>query len=434
MTRAVTFSIFLAVLSSVLALAHWYLWKRKVRDTAPPLVVGRVATSVLAAGGVLIPTALVGARAFRLEAFAPVVYAAFVWLGFVFYAVLLLALWDVARGLMTLGRRRSRGGGAGAPGRRGSPEDGSPAPLRESLPPRGSVAVNAAPPVHKPFDPGRRVFLARMGAGTAFVGAGALNGWGVRAALSTDIDTPEVPVRLARLPRGLSGFRIAVLADLHIGPVLRREFVEAVVERTNRLRADAVVIVGDLVDNTPARIAADIEPLARLTAPHGVYFATGNHEFYVGADAWLAHLPTLGIRVLANERVAVGDRNPGGATFDLAGIHDLHGGRFNRRHRADVAAAVHERDPDRELLLLAHQPRMIDDAAQHSVGLQISGHTHGGQLWPFGALVLLAQPYLSGLHAHTAATQVYVTRGTGFWGPPMRIGAPAEITQLVLTT
>ncbi|MGE0479506.1 MAG: metallophosphoesterase [Phycisphaerae bacterium] len=424
MTRGVAFSIFLAVLGSVLALAHWYLWKRKVRDTAPPRLVRRVVTGVLVAGGVLIPTALVGARAFRLEAFAPLVYAAFVWLGFVFYAVLLLVSWDVLWGLLALaGRRPAERGGVNA----------APAHAAEKVA-RASVTITAGEPRYcGRVDVGRRVFLARVGAGTAFVGAGGLNGWGVREALSSDIRTPEVPVRLARLPRALSGFRIAVLADLHIGPVLGREFVEQVVEQTNRLRADAVVIVGDLVDNTPARIANDIEPLARLAAAHGVYFATGNHEFYVGADAWLAHLPTLGIRVLANERVAVGDRNRGGATFDLAGVHDLHGGRFNPRHRPDVGAALAGRDAQRELILLAHQPRMIDDAARHGVGLQVSGHTHGGQLWPFGALVLLAQPYLAGLHAHTETTQIYVTRGTGFWGPPMRIGAPAEITQLVLT-
>jgi predicted MPP superfamily phosphohydrolase len=171
--------------------------------------------------------------------------------------------------------------------------------------------------------------------------------------------------------------------------------------------------------------------LFRLKARHGVHFVTGNHEYYSGAQPWIEYLKARGIIVLHNERVSIGqDRH----SFDLAGIPDHMARRFGAPHAPDLERALAGRDPERELLLLAHQPIQIDTAAGKGVGLQLSGHTHGGQIWPFGALVLLAQPYLSGLNRHGDGTQVYVSRGTGFWGPPMRIGAPAEISNLILRT
>jgi predicted MPP superfamily phosphohydrolase len=215
--------------------------------------------------------------------------------------------------------------------------------------------------------------------------------------------------------------------------MLGREFCERVVARTNSLKPDLVVITGDLVDGTVGELAGDVAPLAGLRARHGVYFATGNHEFYSGAGPWLEYLPSLGLRVLDNARAAVGDPGLGGASFDLAGIHDPNGAWFDGRYRPDLERALAGRDPERELLLLAHRPSQVEVAARHAVGLQVSGHTHGGQLWPWSYLVYLQQPYLRGLHRHTEQTQVYVTCGTGYWGPPMRVGAPPEITQLILT-
>jgi predicted MPP superfamily phosphohydrolase len=171
-----------------------------------------------------------------------------------------------------------------------------------------------------------------------------------------------------------------------------------------------------------------VAPLGTLAAKHGVFFVTGNHEYYAGADEWIAHLPTLGVRVLRNERVSVG----GGAdSFDLAGVDDYNAHGFPG-HGPDLQRAVSGRDPSRELVLLAHQPREVHRAAEHGVGLQLSGHTHGGQIWPWNFAVKLQQPYVAGLVRHKT-TQLYVSRGTGYWGPPMRLGAPAEITQLVLT-
>jgi len=237
----------------------------------------------------------------------------------------------------------------------------------------------------------------------------------------------EAPVRLSRLPSQLSGFRIAQLSDVHIGDILGQRFLRGVVEQTNRTKPDLVAITGDLVDGSVAELGPAVAELAKLKARHGVYFVTGNHEYFVDTVAWLDELRRLGVRVLRNERVPIGD----GAGFDLAGIDDYHATRWVPDHGADLARAVAGRDPSRELVLLAHQPIAIKQAKRHGVGLVLSGHTHAGQIWPWGYAVRLQQPYVAGL-VREEATQLYVSPGTGYWGPPMRLGSTAEITKVVL--
>jgi predicted MPP superfamily phosphohydrolase len=229
------------------------------------------------------------------------------------------------------------------------------------------------------------------------------------------------------------------LTDLHVGDILGREWLEGIVERVNELKPDLIAITGDLADGTVARLSQTVACLARLEAAHGVYFVTGNHEYFSGVEQWLEHLPSLGIRVLRNERVGIGE---GAVSFDLAGIDDHHGARRMavhgpagaRRgagHGPDLKRAVAGRDLRRELILLAHQPVAIFEASRLGVGLQLSGHTHGGQIWPMKYLVRLQQPYISGLVQH-GPTQLYVSEGTGFWGPPMRLGTTSEITRITL--
>jgi predicted MPP superfamily phosphohydrolase len=394
----------------VIATLHAYLWLRLVRDPRWPVWVRRVATLVLLAMAALFPATFI--VWFRAHSANPVHFAlTFGWLGSIGYATAVLVAWDGVRIVGWVARKL----------RRARPVALQPAAAASVEPVSG---VARAP---------RRVFLARAAASSALLAAGGAATFGVRSAL-WDITTPEVPVALPRLPRALDGYTIALLTDVHIGPVLDGRFLKHLVEQTNRLRPDAIAIGGDLVDGRVMEIGAKyISELRHLRARDGVFFVTGNHEYYWGADAWIDFIPAVGVRVLMNERVSLGDRTTGGAQFDLAGIPDH---RAATRHAIgpDIQAAIQGRDDQRELVVLAHQPIQIEQTAPAGAGLQLSGHTHGGQLNPFGAVAAMSsQPYLAGLHKHPGSqTQVYVSRGTGFWGPPLRVFAPAEITTIRL--
>ena len=400
----VSFLVFLAVALAILGGMHAYLWLRLVRDTGLAEPWRRAATWSLVGGALLIPAGILASRLSGLALSRAVPLAAFVWLGLAFLLFAALLLTDAVR-------------------------------LAAFVTNQLGDWVRAVPDA--PADPARRQLLARAVAGGALVVAGGAGALSLRSAAGP-AEIEEVPVRLARLPRALSGFSIAQVSDLHVGPTIREREVRRVVEQVNALRPDAIAITGDLVDGSTAELGGIIGLLGRLSAPQGVYFVTGNHEYYSGAEAWTAFLERLGIRVLRNERVALGDRGPGGATFDLAGLPDSSAGHRGSAAAMDLPAALAGRDPERSLVLLAHQPRLadLDAAVQAGVELQLSGHTHGGQLFPWSLAVRAAFPYVKGLHRHAAgaqAGQVYVHRGTGYWGPPMRLGAPPEITRLVLT-
>jgi predicted MPP superfamily phosphohydrolase len=238
----------------------------------------------------------------------------------------------------------------------------------------------------------------------------------------------RVEVKLRRLDPRQDGTTIVQITDLHVGPTIRRPAVADIVARSNALSPDIVAITGDLVDGTVAELREAVSSLAELRAKQGVFFVTGNHEYFSGVGPWMAELARLGIRVLRNERVSI---ERGGAAFDLAGVDDRSAARYGDGHGENLGAALAGRDRTRPVVLLAHQPRTVLDAAALDVDLQLSGHTHGGQIWPFGALVRLQQRFLAGLSRH-GNTLIYVSCGTGYWGPPMRLGAPAEITQIVL--
>jgi len=268
-------------------------------------------------------------------------------------------------------------------------------------------------------DPERRLLLVRVLGGATAAVAGALGLYAYRQGTGR-VAVHEVEVKLRRLPAALDGFVIAQLTDVHVGPTIGKKFLEEIVRTTNGIKPDLVAITGDLVDGSVAELRDSVSPLAHLQSRHGTFFVTGNHEYYAGVDEWVAHLPSLGIRVLRNERVQIGGEDG----FDLAGVDDFHG-------HHDLARALDGRDDSRELVLLAHQPKAVLEASERGVGLQLSGHTHGGQIWPWGYAVRLQQPYVAGLVSH-GATALYVSRGTGYWGPPMRLNAPAEITKITL--
>ncbi|WP_028079751.1 metallophosphoesterase [Solimonas soli] len=239
----------------------------------------------------------------------------------------------------------------------------------------------------------------------------------------------DVEVPIAGLPAALHGFTIAQISDIHVSTTVRRPYLDAIVDAVNALQADLVAITGDLVDGSVARLAAHTEPLARLTARHGAYFVTGNHEYYSGAEAWTRELARLGVRVLANEHVVLEHE---GAPLVVAGVNDYSAHHFDPAQRSDPARALHGAPADAGAkILLAHQPRSAPAAAAAGFDLQLSGHTHGGQFWPWNHFVRLQQPFTAGLH-RLQRLWVYTSRGTGYWGPPKRLGAPSEITRLRL--
>lgn len=275
-------------------------------------------------------------------------------------------------------------------------------------------------------DPDRRLALARLAAGGAGVAAVGATVFGHRQA-TRSIPPKHVTIELARLPEGFDGLRLALLADVHLTRGLReRGFMAEVVDTVNREGVDIGLVVGDLVDGSVDDLRDAASPLADLVAPTGRFFATGNHEYYSGVDEWVAHLPTLGWTVLRNERTEL---RRGGAVIDLVGLDDVDG----ERHGAgpDLDAAFRGRDDERLALVLAHQPVLAPDVAARGGDLVLSGHTHGGQLWPLGPLVQAQQGHLAGLSREGDAV-VYVTRGVGTWGPPVRVAAPPEVTIITL--
>jgi predicted MPP superfamily phosphohydrolase len=377
--------VFLAIIVGLDAAIHYYLWLRLVRDpgwSAPWTTIGSVVMAVLAAS---IPAAFFTSRSVPPAVAAPIAWFAFVWMGVMFFLLVILLPAELVRlGAWWTGRG-----------------------------------------LDEVAQPERRRLVARTIAIGAAAVSGALGGFSMWYALRP-VDVLNVRVPLRSLPAALRGFSIAQLTDVHVGPTIGRELIEQLVEKTNRLAPDMIAITGDLVDGSVAELRHAVAPLANLRARHGVFFVTGNHEYYSGAEEWVLHLRSLGIRVLQNERVTI---EHDGAQIDIAGVNDWTAGQF--AEAPDLARALRDRPDDRKVVLLAHQPKQIDEASAKGVDLQISGHTHGGQIMPFNFLVRLQQPYVAGLHDH-AGCKLYVSSGTGFWGPPMRLGVPAEITRLEL--
>ena len=239
----------------------------------------------------------------------------------------------------------------------------------------------------------------------------------------------QVEVPIAGLPAPLHGYSIAQISDIHVGPTIKRAYLNAIVNRVNGLKADAIAITGDLVDGSVQRLAAHTEPLKRLTAPDGTFFVTGNHEYYSGAEQWVAELRRLGLRVLINEHVI---RTRDDATIMIAGVTDYSAQHFNPLHKSDPRQAAAGAPAGVAVkVLLAHQPRTAPAALEAGFDLQLSGHTHGGQFFPWNLFVPLQQPFVAGLN-RVKSLWVYTSRGTGYWGPPKRFGAPSEITLVKL--
>jgi predicted MPP superfamily phosphohydrolase len=379
--------VFVAVVLAIAVGVHYYLWARLVRDPHLPGPWRELASVALVLLAVGMPLSMIVGRK-HAAAGRVLAWPAFTWMGIMFLLLTTLVATDFLRLVLSLVRRASG----------------------------------------LPSNPERRTVIARLVASAVTALSGGLAIAAFRSARGP-IAVHRVNVELPRFPTARDGFRIVQLTDIHVGSTIGRAFVEDVVRRANALEPDLIAVTGDLVDGSVADLRDAVAPLGALRARHGVYFVSGNHEYFSGAEPWFEELTRLGIRVLRNERVAIGDGDDG---FDLAGVDDHSAERFGGvAHTVALERALGGRDARREVVLLAHQPRSFLDAEPFAVGLQLSGHTHGGQMWPFGVFVRMSQPFVAGLHRRRDA-QIYVSRGTGYWGPPMRLGAPAEITELVL--
>lgn len=279
------------------------------------------------------------------------------------------------------------------------------------------------------FNPDRRKFIFKSMQGGILLVSGLMTGYGFfNARRGPDIIRMTVPLK--NCPEELSGLRILQISDIHVGPTIKKDYVEHIVQLSNGLKPDLAVITGDLVDGSVNYLSHDVEPLKGLYAPLGKFFCTGNHEYYAGVHHWLSKIDELGYRSLVNEHVEIATEN--GGKFILAGVNDISAHYRNPEHRTDPDLALKGAPENLLKILLAHQPGSIHDANRLGVDLQLSGHTHGGQFFPFSLGVGLAHPYSAGLHDHNG-TKIYVNRGTGYWGPPLRIGMSSEITLLTIT-
>lgn len=378
---------FLLIVLVLLPAMHIYLWRRLIRDTMSPGRGRRIATAVLVTLVVVMLAAILLGTRTPPDVARWYAWPGYLWLALFYYLLLALLVLEVPR--LALRRWVTA----------------------------GDEAAAADPPA----GPTRRQVLARGSALVAGVAATGLVGYGSTVALGPP-RVNRVPIALRKLDPRAVGCRIALISDLHLGPILGRPFTQRAVDLINAAEVDLVAIVGDLVDGTVANLTDATAPLESLRSTHGTFFVTGNHEYYTGYQEWVDYLPGLGITVLRNAHTTITHH---GGRFDLAGINDATG--YQWQDAGDVGAAVAGRDPERAVVLLAHQPVDLRHAVDHDVDLMLAGHTHGGQLTPFELLVGAQQGAVAGLYRQRNTT-LYVTRGAGFWGPPVRVGAPPDIT------
>jgi uncharacterized protein len=394
---------FIVGLSVVLGLMHLYLWKRLIKDTTRPGRTRWILTAALIALATLLIAALIVPRVVGLTDSGWFAWPGYIWFGLAAYLFLTLLVLEPVR-FAVLGWIKRK-------------------------PAKTTTTITTDPPAEEPTGPptlNRRVFLARVSAVAAGAASVSLVGVGASNALGPP-DLLRVPVRLRKLDPAFNGFRIAVVSDIHLGPLSGRAHTERIVEMINESAPDLVAIVGDVVDGSVDELGPAVEPLRDLDSREGTFFVTGNHEYFVEDPfSWLRELERLGVQPLRNENTAI---RRGTAAFNLAGVNDVSG--ESHSEAPDFDRALSGLNPSRPTILLAHQPILVEEAAARAVDLQLSGHTHGGQVWPFHYVVRLAQPSLAGLTT-VDNTQLYVTRGAGFWGPPVRIGAPPDITVLTL--
>lgn len=379
--------LFLVLSTLFLAGLHVYLYRRLLRDTGVGKRWRKLGILALAALGLLLVTSRLARFVLPTGWSLPYATSGWLWMGLATYLLCCLVAVDVLWLAARAGRRL------------------------------------AAKPAQAP-DESRRLFLSRAVAGAAVAASGAATSYGYWRAFHP-AEITELGLKLRGLPKALEGFGIVQLSDVHVGGVIERGFLEELIARVNALKPDLLVVTGDLVDGDVATLGPAVAAFRNVRSRYGAYFVTGNHEYYSGDEDWARALPGLGLTVLRNQRVSIGEP---GASFDLVGVDD-----WSARgvHRYDLDQATFGRDLERPAVLLAHQPRDFRNAVAKGIGLQLSGHTHGGQFFPGTLLVPAVWEYPVG-HFRHGDGHLYVSRGTGFWGPPLRLGSAPEIVKLTL--
>ena len=297
------------------------------------------------------------------------------------------------------------------------------------------LALEIVQQISKPFDPKKRIFLTE-GVARGVVAGTTVAAFGGLAQAEMGPNIKPVKIQLKTLPKSFDQRVIAQISDVHIGPLLHERFLNRVVDHVLSLSPDVIVITGDLVDGTIDQLKNLVEPLKRLKAKEGIFFCTGNHEYYSGAEEWIGYLESIGIHVFKNSNVLLSRTNSEGSTekLMLAGVYDWQAWKHSEAHRADPVAAAKTNEPVSCKILLAHNPQSTEANAQAGFDLQLSGHTHAGQFYPFVFLAGFVHKYFEGLYQVNERMQVYVNRGTGYWGPPNRLGKSSEVTHITLTT
>ena len=278
-----------------------------------------------------------------------------------------------------------------------------------------------------PFDNSKRDFIKRSINISMITLAGSATVYGFYSARKGPFIIKH-DIYIKKLPDAFENFSIVQISDLHVGPTIKRPYVEDVLEKISRLNPDLIAVTGDLVDGSVKYLKSELQPLKDMIAPYGTFFVTGNHEYYSGVDQWLDETDRLGMKNLINSNELI---SKAGDQIAIAGITDLRAHQIKPAHRSDPELALRSVPDDTTKIVLAHQPNSIHSVHETGADLQLSGHTHGGQFWPFTYPVKMTHPYIAGLHDHQG-TQIYVNRGTGYWGPPLRICVPAEITLIRL--
>ncbi|MGX9726888.1 MAG: metallophosphoesterase [Candidatus Electronema sp. VV] len=388
MAAALFFLRFITMVGLVLAGAHYYLWRRLVKDTGLSGKARSAGTAALAA------LFLLPLLSRLLERHLPYAYTFHIsWLGYLWLGMLLLffVFFLCADALKIL-----------------------------ALAARCLLLRQWAKP-----DPARWQRLSRLTAAAGLLIVLTVTAFGVKKGAEPPT-VHRVEISLNQLPAAFKGFKIVQISDVHIGEMADAADLAEIVAIVNRLQPDMVAITGDLVDGHTAQLRGELAPLGGLRAKEGVFFVTGNHEYYSGAEDWLPEIERLGVRILRNDRTEL---RRGGDSLVIAGVNDHKAGRFG--DAPDYERALGGIAPGRTVILLAHQPIAAQKAAAWQPDLVLSGHMHGGQIWPFKYFVLLQQPYIRGLYRE-GGMQLYVNQGTGSWGPPMRVGTEKEITELIL--